>query len=247
MKGKAQPVSLPPVIGNTDEQKNASRIFTKETTLSINTTEEGSIVYYTLDGTDPGISSTIYSAPISITRSCEVKAVSFVKGKVSSNVVTFNLRKAKYEINLLTEASARYSASGPRTLVDGTYGSLKFTDGKWLGFEGDDFEAVIDLGAVKPISEIVASFLQSYNSWIFLPLSVELYISDDNKNYTPAGIVFGTVPLTYESDKFASFAIKTGKPARFVKIKAKNTGICPEWHKGKNGKAWLFVDEIEVK
>jgi alpha-L-fucosidase len=246
MKGKAQPVSLPPLIGNTDEQKNLSRIFTKETTLSINSTEEGSIVYYTLDGTEPGISSIVYSSPIPITRSCEVKAVSFVKGKVSSNVVTFSLRKAKYEINLLTEASARYSASGPRTLVDGSHGSLKFTDGKWLGFEGNDFEAVIDLGSIKPINEVSATFLQSLNSWIFLPLSVEVYISDDNKTYAPAGIVFGNMSTGYEPDKLVPYSVKINKSTRFIKVKAKSTGLCPGWHKGKYEKAWLFIDEIAI-
>jgi len=24
-------------------------------------------------------------------------------------------------------------------------------------------------------------------------------------------------------------------------------GVCPEWHKGAGGKAWLFVDEIFVE
>ncbi|MBI3189190.1 MAG: hypothetical protein HYZ33_00935 [Ignavibacteriales bacterium] len=35
--------------------------------------------------------------------------------------------------------------------------------------------------------------------------------------------------------------------ARFVRVQAKNVGRCPEWHKGKGEKAWLFVDEIQCK
>jgi hypothetical protein len=37
------------------------------------------------------------------------------------------------------------------------------------------------------------------------------------------------------------------KEARFVRIKARNVGICPDWHPGAGGKAWLFVDEIVVE
>ena len=33
---------------------------------------------------------------------------------------------------------------------------------------------------------------------------------------------------------------------RFIKITAKNIKTCPDWHQGKGGKAWLFIDEICV-
>jgi hypothetical protein len=169
------------------------------------------------------------------------------KGKVGSNTATFSLSKAKYEITLLSEVSPKYSASGPKTIVDGRKGSGKFSDGKWLGFDGNDFEAVIDLGSVKPITKVEASFLQSHNSWIFLPLSVEVYTSDDGKNYSPAGVTFGSIPKAYESDQQSTFAIQLSKSTRYIRIKAKSTGICPAWHKGSGDKAWLFIDEVDIK
>jgi hypothetical protein len=247
LKGKPQPVSLPPMIGNADEQKTGSRIFSKETTITLATPETGASVYYTIDGTEPDKNARLYSAPITITKSCELKAISITEGKVSSNTATFSLSKAKYEITLLSEVSPKYSASGPKTIVDGRNGSGKFTDGKWLGFDGNDFEAVIDLGSVQPISEVSASFLQSHNSWIFLPLSVEVYTSDDNRNFAPAGVTFGSIPKGYESDQQATYSVKTNRAARYIRIRAKSTGICPAWHKGSSDKAWLFVDEINVK
>ena len=33
----------------------------------------------------------------------------------------------------------------------------------------------------------------------------------------------------------------------YIRVKAKNIGNCPKWHKGSGGKAWLFVDEIIVE
>jgi hypothetical protein len=32
----------------------------------------------------------------------------------------------------------------------------------------------------------------------------------------------------------------------YIRIHAKNIAVCPEWHKGAGGKAWLFVDEIMI-
>lgn len=33
---------------------------------------------------------------------------------------------------------------------------------------------------------------------------------------------------------------------RFIRVKSKNIGICPPWHRGAGGKAWIFADEIIV-
>ena len=37
--------------------------------------------------------------------------------------------------------------------------------------------------------------------------------------------------------------------ARYIKVLAKNYGDVPKWHLGApfNGKAWIFVDEIQIK
>ena len=35
--------------------------------------------------------------------------------------------------------------------------------------------------------------------------------------------------------------------ARYIKVVAKNVGLCPAWHVGANEKAWVFIDEIEIE
>ena len=35
--------------------------------------------------------------------------------------------------------------------------------------------------------------------------------------------------------------------ARYIKVKAKNTGKCPEWHKKKGEKVTMYIDEIMVE
>ena len=34
---------------------------------------------------------------------------------------------------------------------------------------------------------------------------------------------------------------------RYVHIQAINRGVCPDWHDGAGGKAWVFADEIIVE
>ena len=37
------------------------------------------------------------------------------------------------------------------------------------------------------------------------------------------------------------------KPMRFLKVIARNTGVCPTWHSAAGKPAWLFADEIVVR
>ena len=36
-------------------------------------------------------------------------------------------------------------------------------------------------------------------------------------------------------------------PVRYLRVRARNLGQCPEWLPGAGGVAWLFVDEIVVE
>ena len=41
--------------------------------------------------------------------------------------------------------------------------------------------------------------------------------------------------------------VKSHMKAIFVKVKVSNVGVCPTWHNGAGGKAWVFLDEITIK
>ena len=36
-------------------------------------------------------------------------------------------------------------------------------------------------------------------------------------------------------------------PLKYIKVKVENYGICPDWHLGAGGNAWLFVDELTIE
>ena len=77
-----------------------------------------------------------------------------------------------------------YKASGDNALVDGMRGNWQFSDGRWQGFiSRNRFDVVIDLGEVKPVSEVSAHFMQFAGPEIFSPASVAVSVSADDADY----------------------------------------------------------------
>lgn len=63
----------------------------KEATIS--TTVDGGIIYYTTNGTNPTVSSSVYSAPISFSKPTTIKAIVGKEGYAPSTVTTKNIIK----------------------------------------------------------------------------------------------------------------------------------------------------------
>ena len=151
-------------------------------------------------------------------------------------------------IVLVEPFSNRYPGNGNATLIDGSRGSLDHSDGFWQGYEGNDLVAVIDLGTSVLVRKIAAGFLENQPAWIFPPREVEFAVSEDGSVYN----VLDTLRL--ERDSFdrvphaedVAIAVPAPVQARFVRVTARSFGVCPAWHPGAGGKAWLFADEIVI-
>jgi arylsulfatase A-like enzyme len=159
-----------------------------------------------------------------------------------------NLAEGK-TITLLYPCSQRYPGTGDNTLIDGIRGSLDHSDGTWQGFEGVDLDARIDLGEAAKIRNVTVSFLENEGSWIFLPKDVEISVSGDGKTFDVIKRMtiplkgFDPAPHVQEVSSDAPIS----NPVRYIRVIGRNVGVCPSWHPGAGGKAWLFADEIVVK
>ena len=73
-------------------------------------------------------------------------------------------------------------------------------------------------------------------------------ISVDGKSYERVFNATNIVP-PQESRRVIRDIVYEGVPqsARYVRVSGKNIGLCPPWHKGSGGKAWLFVDEVDIR
>ena len=151
-------------------------------------------------------------------------------------------------IRLVEPPSPSYPGRGGLTLVDGERGSYDFHDGKWLGFEGRDIEAVVDLGEPMAVGRVTCGFLEEQVSWIFLPPRVDISVSADGERYTSVG-TFAETPAPSTRPRVKDYAATVSKATRvrFVRVRAASIGVCPSWHIGAGGKAWLFTDEIMIE
>jgi hypothetical protein len=150
-------------------------------------------------------------------------------------------------ILLKTSPSPKYSANGIQSLIDKTRGTASYLDGTWLGFEQEDFEAIIDLQTIKPVNKIIIGCLQAQIQWIFYPKSIEVAVSENGKDFKVVGMQNLGDPKQNENPSTKDFIVKLDSiKTKYVRIIVKNIGICPDWHSGAGGKAWLLVDEIIV-
>ncbi len=150
-------------------------------------------------------------------------------------------------VALRTAPSPLYPAGGAAALTNGLKGPEDYHM-NWLGFEGSDMEAVIDLGVPQPVHRVRTDFLQAIVSWVFLPVRVEFSLSGDGIEYSPAVVVLNRTDEKKGGIFIESFtAVFPMTNARFIRVRAENMKICPAWHKGAGGAAWIFTDEIVVE
>lgn len=206
-------------------------------------------IFYTLDTADPSALPQRYEKPIRISQSTVLRAFAQKDHRRSKTLIAhFDRIPANRNIRLLTPFNSQYSAGGDSALIDGLHGAADFKIGAWQGFWGDNLEAIIDLGKTNKISLIRTGFLQDIQSWIFFPLQVDYQWSNDGRAFSAPVSVINTTPQFQEGAILREFSIVIEPiTARFIKISAKNIGVCPPWHKGAGNKAWIFADEIIIE
>ena len=121
-------------------------------------------------------------------------------------------------------------------LTDGMFGVEDTMCVQWLGFEGTDMEALIDLGRTTRIKTLAARFLQYSPAGIVLPARVDFAVSGNGRDFRA---VASTTPETWphnEHDYWIDMAVagKLNLRGRYVRVRAVNAG-----HR-------LFVDELLV-
>ena len=146
--------------------------------------------------------------------------------------------------------SEKWPGQGPLSLVDGVHGAV-YSDSYFQGFEFNDMDVVINLGEKKSIREVRVTMLQDIRSWIFFPEYVEFSVSHDGANFERVGSVRTVNEHERMDGTFLKNYAVTLEPTQttFVKVKARNVGMCPAWHPGfaYKGKAWVFADEIVIR
>jgi hexosaminidase len=219
----------------------------------VNQLSKGFDYHYTLDGTDPVMSSpSVVNNEVRFKGPVQFKLQSFQnnfpKGPLTNR--TFIVHQALgAEVTMINPLGKSYSGTGKNNLCDGMLGSSSFGDGYWQGIDYQDLVAVVDMGEAKTIHELDLSMLSSASSWILFPYGVFYEVSNDGKLFKGVGAVQNNLPLKSLGDLQKTFSLKLAEPlkTRYIKVTAKNPGLLPDWHIGKGNPCWIFFDELIVK
>jgi len=214
------------------------------------TTAGNAEIRYTLDGTEPTANSTLYTGAIVLQKSAKIRAAAFRDGKrssVTSQNISFNKATA-CPVELLQPTHKNYTYKGGATLTDGLLGDKGFGTGRWLGFSGNDLEAVIDLKQNTDVSSVSLNTCVDKGSWIFDARNIEVSVSADGKSFTK--VASKSLPALEEQTPDNIYTYELTFPqttTRYVKLTATSEHNIPKWHGGKGKPAFLFVDEISIK
>ena len=238
----AAPVT-PPVL------EAASPVFPESLVVTMNCITPGAGIFYSLSS-DNAAAFHKYESPLVLRQSSKIRFYAEKEGLARSRTISASFTKfvPPGTITLKSPFSPQYTGGGNAALIDGKRGSADFRLGSWQGYEGNDLDAVVDLGTAQQIVSVSLGCLQDNNSWIFFPQNVQFSFSSDGASYTDPLVVVNNVSQKDEGVLLKEFSIQAlALNARYIRVQAKNVGVCPDWHKGAGSKAWLFVDEITLK
>ncbi len=225
-----------------------AKTFKKPFDAEIKCGEKGASIYYTLDGSTPTASSTLYTGPLNISTNSTIKAIAIKDGKSSFVVeARFSRIRDDIKLTLVNKYLKDYADQGDEALINGLHGTTNWHVGNWQGYQGNDLVAILDFGQVKPVNKISLGTLQDSRAWIVFPKYVEYWTSDDGVNYKLLSTVDTKVDIKDLTVQTQEFGADLHTNARYVKVVAKQYGPLPEWHEAKGNPSYIFADEITVE
>jgi hexosaminidase len=189
-----------------------------------------------------------YIRPVILTEDAQVTALYAKNGNLLDSF-TLNIKMNKAtgkKITLAKPPSPTYPGEGAFTLVNGIINEMGLARAKeFIGYRGDNMQAIIDLGTAQAISSVIVHAITSGGSRVYAPEVAEAHYSVDGKSYKPLG---KSADLNSSMPGKGNFTINfTPVTARYLQVIVKPVMQIAEGKPGAGEQAWMFLDEIEVK
>jgi hexosaminidase len=208
--------------------------------------------HYTINAGDPDSRSPGFLDSVDIRQPGLLKVTPFRHGRAYDHPRTFTLISQLAlgkSIRLAQPPKPPYDGFANQALLDGVLGGNDPKDGTWVGWEGSDMDATVDLEKPTTIHSIDVRFMQQTESWILLPKQVTFSASADGQHWVQ--LQAETIPVDpadiRPSVHTVHFAALRPARARYVRIEAIRYGSLPAQHPGAGHQAWIFTDEILIR
>ncbi len=203
-------------------------------------------IFYSLDGTNPDLKSPEYTDPILVEGEKVVKLITYLNNQPISRIndekIETSLSTSK-EITVSPSASKSFPIISSFSLNDGIRGTDNPLDGRWEGFTGHEFKALIKLGNQTIIKNFEMDFFYKPSIGIYLPSLLELESSFDGINFIPLAVYteneLNAMKMVNRLKLYREF---NPVNARYIRVTAQ---IPPPGLYDK-GHAYILIDEIRV-
>jgi len=128
-----------------------------------------------------------------------------------------------------------YPAAGEATFTDGVIGGWTYSDQRWQGFLSP-IDVTIDLGSVQEVHYVGGTFMQLIGPGVFMPEKVDIYVSEDGKDFKHIAQIWNDVSVKASDLLFKSFDTICNEKARYVRYHAFRSPM----------RGFIFLDEIVV-
>ena len=225
--------------------------FDQPMTITITSDVPKAEIRYTVDGSTPDANSPLYKKPFVISNSTYVKAKAF-KADATPSFTTVKRYNFDYieSAAFVNKPNTPYNYNQETILFDGETGEISELSRGWLGFSGNDLNVVFQLSKAIELQQVVTRFAHVPDAWAFAPTAVQVYVSSDGVNYSPAinaKLNYAPEEQSMNSPQLVTLTVEVNQPdVKFVRLVAKNLGRIPAWHKARGLKPWIMIDEVEL-
>ena len=207
-------------------------------------------IYYTLDGTTPTAQSQLYTGPVTVKGTCQLKAVAMNKG-VEKDVLTIDIPLHKAlgkRVTYSRRHHPRYANGLPQSLVDGIRGPQIFKSEEWGAWNGDQFAVTIDMDQTEPYRSVTVGMISDKPSYVFFPEKIAVAVSEDGENFTEVAVLDNGVEGENDPDVLKDFTLTFPETsARYIKVTVVPVQSIPEWHYASGRRTYAFIDELIVR
>tara|TARA_S200000501_G_scaffold5420_1_gene4720 strand:+ start:7049 stop:9145 length:2097 start_codon:yes stop_codon:yes gene_type:complete len=255
-------LSQPEIINSNHIFNDSLSILFKETVV------KNSDIHFTLDGSEPNKNDPIYTGPISINKSTQLKAKSIKKGWSDSKVFEVMLFKNNHHVvdfQVNNELKRSFSIShhvnftfenNQSVLFDGKKGKKVYRGTSievaktWLGVVEQDLDIEVELNNSDEINYVTLSMLENLDMRSIFPKKIEVYGKSMKGKYELLSDL--VIPVQDSPDERISYFKDFTLPVDFngykeIKVVALNHmkfPNAPVYQKWKSKKSWVFADEL---
>ena len=232
--------------------KEDFRMFNRPLTISMTCADPDAEIRYTMDGSEPIAKSPVYKSSFVIIKTSTIKAKAFKKGMVPSFVALrqFNRLNIK-NTTFVTPPAERYGKDADIALMDGKKGASGDWQNDWLGFEGVDMDATIELAVPTDIKMVKIGICHEPSDWVMWPKGIWVSFSSDGNEFTEWERA--DLPALHRPEKMQgigrveALAWVKMKQMKYVRVWIESPKVLPSSHPYAGEKAWIMVDEVTIE